>query len=101
VFHYYAGPSKFDDLALLTKDNLAHVQVCDVAGVPRELATDADRIFPGEGDYRLGPIIDRLRQIGYDRWVSLELMSPVLWQSKVSRVVELGMASLARLLTPS
>src|SRR5262249_3556307 len=28
VFHYYTGPSKFDDLALLTKDNLAFVQVC-------------------------------------------------------------------------
>ena len=66
VFHYYTGPSKFDDLSLLTRDNLAFVQVCDVAGVPRELATDADRILPGEGDFRLGPIIQRLRTIGYD-----------------------------------
>src|SRR6202011_1400970 len=56
VFHYYTGPSKFEDLGLLTRDNLAFVQVCDVAGVPRELAADADRIFPGEGDFALGPI---------------------------------------------
>ena len=27
VFHYYTGPSKFEDFALLNKDNLAFVQV--------------------------------------------------------------------------
>src|SRR5262249_6189983 len=27
VFHYYIGPSKFEDLALLTPQTLAHVQV--------------------------------------------------------------------------
>ena len=98
VFHYYTGPSKFDDLALLTRDNLAFVQVCDLAGVPRELATDADRVFPGEGDFRLGPIMDRLRAIGYDGWVSLELFNPTLWQVKATQVAELGLAAVQRLL---
>jgi 4-hydroxyphenylpyruvate dioxygenase len=98
VFHYYTGPSKFDDLAGLTPDNLAFVQVCDVAGVPRELATDADRVFPGEGDFRLDPIIERLRRIGYDGYVSLELMNPTLWQSRPSQLVELGFDAVRRLL---
>lgn len=98
AFHYYTGPSKLEDLGLLTKDNLAHVQVCDVAGVPRELATDADRIFPGEGDYRLGPLIRHLRTIGFEGWLSLELFNPVVWQAKVSQVAELGLGALQRLL---
>jgi sugar phosphate isomerase/epimerase len=98
VFHYYTGPSKFDDLGLLTRDNVAFVQVCDLAGVPRELATDADRILPGEGDFRLEPIIERLRAIGYDGWVSLELLNPRLWQAKVSQVAELGLGAVRRLL---
>lgn len=97
LFHYYTGPSKFDDLAFLSKDNLAFVQVCDLAGVPRELATDADRIFPGEGDFRLDPIMAHLRGVGYDGWVSLELMNPNLWQAKASQVAELGMTALRRL----
>lgn len=101
LFHYYTGPSKFDDLSLLTKENLAFVQVCDLAGVPRELATDADRILPGEGDFRLGPVIDRLRAIGYDGWVSLELLNPTLWQAKVSQVAELGLQAVQRLLGPA
>ena len=99
AFHYQTGPSKPEDLDRLTARNLAHVQVCDVAGVPRELMTDADRVFPGEGDFRLGPIVNRLREIGYARSVSLELMNPVLWRSKPTQVAELGTAALRRLLS--
>jgi 4-hydroxyphenylpyruvate dioxygenase len=98
VFHYYTGPSKPEDLEHLSAANLAFVQVCDLAGVVRELATDADRIFPGEGDFRLGPIFARLRQIGYDGWVSLELMNPTVWQAKPAHVAELGLSALQRLL---
>jgi sugar phosphate isomerase/epimerase len=96
VFHYYTGPSKFDDLALLSRDNLVFVQLSDLIGVPRELATDADRIFPGEGDFQLGPILGHLRALGYDGWVSLELLNPTLWQVKPSQVAELGLAALQR-----
>jgi sugar phosphate isomerase/epimerase len=98
VFHYYTGPSKFEDLALLTPGNLAYVQLCDLAGVPRELATDADRVLPGEGDFRLGPIVEQLRRVGYDGWVSLEVMNPTLWQVKATQVAELGLMALRRVL---
>ncbi len=98
VFQYYKGPSKPEDLGLLTSKNVAHVQLCDVAGVPRELMTDADRVLPGEGDFLLAPILLRLREIGYTRFVSLELMNPVVWRSKPSQVSELGLASLTRTL---
>jgi sugar phosphate isomerase/epimerase len=98
VFHYYKGPSKFEDLALLTPANLAHVQLSDLVGVPRELATDADRILPGDGDFQLGPILNHFRAIGYDGWVSLELMNPTLWQMKASQVAEIGITALRRLL---
>jgi 2-keto-myo-inositol isomerase len=96
VFHYYKGPSKAEDLERLTAKNLAHVQVCDVAGVPRELMTDADRVMPGEGDFRLDVIVDRLKAIGYAGWVSLELMNPTVWKAKPSQVAELGMTALRR-----
>jgi 2-keto-myo-inositol isomerase len=98
VFHYYTGRSKFEDLGLLTPANLAFVQVSDLAGVARELASDGDRVLPGDGDFQLGPIVQALRQIGYDGWVSLELMNPTLWQTKPSTVAELGLMALRRLL---
>ena len=62
AFHYYCGPSKPEDLGHLTRENLFHVQLCDLAGQPRELATDGDRVLPGDGDFFLAPIVEHLRR---------------------------------------
>ena len=101
VFHYYTGPSKFEDLAYLSPRNLAWVQVCDVSGTPRELAGDGDRILPGEGDFQLGPIIEQLGRIGYDGYVSLEVLNPHLWQVAADRVADLGHQALLRRAGPA
>jgi 4-hydroxyphenylpyruvate dioxygenase len=98
VFHYYKGPSKFEDLDLLTPHNLAFVQVSDLAGVPRELAGDADRVLPGDGDLPLTAILAKLRDRGYDGWVCLELLNPALWQNPPAQVYEIGLAALKRVL---
>jgi sugar phosphate isomerase/epimerase len=98
VFHYYTGPSKLEDLALLTSSNLMHVQLCDLAGVPRELATDSDRILPGDGDFQLEPILEHLRKIGYTGWVSVELFNPGLWGMQPAQVAETALAAVRRLL---
>src|SRR6185312_13579453 len=90
LFHYYTGPSKFEDLAYLSAENLAWVQASDLSGVPRELAGDADRIFPGEGDFQIGPILDHLASIGYDGYVSLEVLNPQLWAIPADRVADAG-----------
>ena len=67
VFHYYVGPSKLEDLAHVTSDNLFHVQLSDLVDVPRELARDSDRILPGDGDLLLEPIIQHLQARGLRR----------------------------------
>ena len=96
VFHYYSGPSKLEDFMLLPPDRLFHVQFCDVAGVPRELATDADRILPGDGDYQLDLMVQTLRGMGYDGWVALELLNPSLWQANPQQVAEIGITVLRK-----
>jgi sugar phosphate isomerase/epimerase len=98
VFHFQMGPSKLEDLAGLSRDNLAWVQLCDVSGTPRELAGDGDRILPGDGDLPLGPIVAHLGRIGYEGFVSLELMNPHLWRVAADRVADLGYRSLLRAL---
>lgn len=99
IHHFYTGASKLEDLGLIDPESLAYVQVSDLAGVPRELATDSDRILPGEGDFPLIPIFQMLQQQGYEGWVSLELMNPTLWQIEPSQVVELGYSAIDRLLS--
>ncbi|HWB11730.1 MAG TPA: sugar phosphate isomerase/epimerase [Pirellulales bacterium] len=98
VFHFYAGPSKAEDLAYLTPENLFHVQLADVAGVPREFASDADRILPGDGDFQLQPIVDALRAMGYEGYVSLELMNPQIWRVPARQLGEVGMTALRAVL---
>jgi sugar phosphate isomerase/epimerase len=99
-FHYYTGASKFEDLGYLTGDSMAWVQICDLSGTPRELARDSDRILPGEGDFQIGPVLDHLRRIGYDGYVSLEVLNPQLWQVPADRVADLGYQALCRVLGP-
>jgi sugar phosphate isomerase/epimerase len=98
VFHYYTGPSKLEDLAYLSRANLAWVQVCDLSGTPRELAGDRDRILPGDGDFQLAPIVEQLGRIGYDGYVSLEVLNPRLWEVDSDRVADLGRRALSRVL---
>jgi sugar phosphate isomerase/epimerase len=98
VFHYYTGPSKFEDLSLMTADRLAHLQLSDLSGIARELATDADRILPGDGDFALEPILARCRAVGYDGWVSVELMNPTLWQANPKQVAEVAITALRKVL---
>ena len=98
VFHYYTGPSKSEDLSRLSRENLAWVQLCDVSDTPRELARDSDRILPGDGSFPLGPIMEQLSEIGYDGFVSLEVLNPQLWQVPADRVADLGYQALCRVL---
>jgi 4-hydroxyphenylpyruvate dioxygenase len=94
LFHFFVGPSKFDDLGLLSPANLFHVQVSDIADRPRELAADADRIIPGDGDFRLPPVFEYLRQIEYEGAVSLELLNPLFWQIAARQIGEIGLTAL-------
>jgi 2-keto-myo-inositol isomerase len=96
LFHYYKGPSKPDDLVGLSRENLAHVQFSDVAGVPREWMTDSDRVMPGDGDFQFGPVVETLRRIGYEGYIALEVMNPVFWKMKLTQVAELGLMALRR-----
>lgn len=98
AFHYHCGPSKGEDLGYLTAANLFHVQLCDLADVPRELAADGDRILPGDGDLPLEQVVGRLQEIGYLGAVSIELMNPQLWQVPPLQFGEIAITSLRKVL---
>ena len=97
-FHFTVGPSKPLDLGLLSNDNLAHVQLSDIADVPREMAGDADRILPGEGSSPPDELVARLKEIGYSGAVAVELQNPMLWRVLPRQFGEIALTSLRRLL---
>ncbi len=98
AFHFFTGPSKEADLAYLSAENLFHVQFCDLAGQPREFAADGDRVLPGDGDFPLAAIVERLREISYAGCVSVELMNPAIWQIPPLQFGEVGITALRKVL---
>ena len=97
LFHFWNGPSKESDLELLGEIPLGIVQASDISGIPRELATDGQRILPGEGDIPLKSLLKKVGQTGYSGPVSVELLNPQIWGIKPSHVAELSLSALTRL----
>ncbi|MCX7402725.1 MAG: sugar phosphate isomerase/epimerase [Planctomycetia bacterium] len=97
-FHFTVGPSKALDLGLLSRENLAHVQLSDIADVPREMASDSERILPGEGSSPPDDLVRTLVAIGYTGSVSVEVYNPWLWRVPPRQFGEIAMTSLRRLL---
>jgi sugar phosphate isomerase/epimerase len=95
-FHWTVGPSKPLDLWLLSKENLAHVQLSDLVDVPREMATDADRILPGEGSSPTDDLVRRLGEIGYTGGVAVELHDPRMWRVPPRQFGEIAMTALRK-----
>ena len=98
LFQFAVGPSKWSDLGYLNVDNLFHVQLSDLADVARELASDADRIMPGEGELPVAELVTQLRSMEYQGTVSIELLNPQIWQVPPLQFGEIGMTCLRRLL---
>ena len=85
-------------MAYLSAENLFHVQVCDLAGQPREFAADGDRVLPGDGDFPLGAVVDRLREINYAGAVSVELMNPSIWRIPPRQFGEVAITAVRKVL---
>jgi len=97
-FQWTVGPSKPLDLWLLSRENLAHVQLSDIGDVPREMAGDADRILPGEGSSPVDDLVRRLGEIGYAGAVAVELLNPQLWGVPPRQFGEIAITALRKLL---
>jgi len=66
--------------------------------VPREMASDADRILPGEGASPPDDLVRRLAEIGYRGAVAIELHNPALWRVPPRQFGEITMTALRKLL---
>jgi 2-keto-myo-inositol isomerase len=74
VYHFWAGPSKFEDLDLIEPGEIHHVHFADTPlQPPLEVAEQKDRAYPGEGIAPLQKILNKLVEKGYNRALSLEL----------------------------
>ncbi|MBS0266728.1 MAG: sugar phosphate isomerase/epimerase [Planctomycetes bacterium] len=91
-FHIYRGGGSLESIAKLQGDQVAIMHFNDSpTDPPRALQHDKDRVYPGDGHLDLKRELQLLRQIGYDRWLSLELFREDLWAANPLEVARVGL----------
>ncbi len=91
-FHIFRGGGSVESISKLSAGQIAisHFNDC-VDDPPREQQHDPDRVMPGDGMMDLGRYCDLLREVGYDRWLSLELFREDLWARDPADVAREGL----------
>jgi sugar phosphate isomerase/epimerase len=79
-YHFWSGPSKFEDMDLLQPGDVAHVHFQDVPDMPRELLDNTTRLIPGDGITPIAKILKKLVEKGYAGPLSVELFLPEFQQ---------------------
>lgn len=91
-FHIFRGGGSPESIALLRPEQIAIFHFNDTpAQPPRIDQHDHSRVYPGEGHLDLRRQLNLLRQIGYRRWLSLELFREDLWQRDPLEVAQIGL----------
>jgi 2-keto-myo-inositol isomerase len=75
-YHFWSGPSKFEDLESARSGEIGHVHFQDVPNIPQELMEQTTREIPGDGVAPLDKILRTLQAKGYTGTLSVELFLP-------------------------
>jgi sugar phosphate isomerase/epimerase len=91
-FHMVRGQrTTLEDLRALPVDRIGIVHLDDVPySKPFSEMSDADRVYPGDGDIPLDEMLETLRAMQYRGPVSLELFNREYWEQDPAQVVQTG-----------
>jgi sugar phosphate isomerase/epimerase len=91
-FHIFRGGGSVESIAKLHGQQVAIAHFNDTpAHPPRNEQRDSDRVWPGDGHLDLHRYLALLRQISFQRWLSLELFRPELWARDPLEVARIGL----------
>jgi sugar phosphate isomerase/epimerase len=97
VFHLYKSGAGFGGLRVISGEALHVIHLNDYpAQPPRERATDADRVFPGDGIAPYPAILSTLRAIGFHGTLSLEVFNREYWKRDPLEVARTGLERMRR-----
>ncbi len=91
-FHIFRGGGSVESIAKTRSEQIAICHFNDVPeSPPREQQRDPDRVYPGDGHFDLQRMLALLRQVNYNRWLSLELFRDDLWAQDPREVAHVGL----------
>lgn len=92
VYHVYRGGSGFAGLEVIAGKALHCFHMNDYpTDRPRQELTDADRVYPGDGNAPLTDILRTLQRVGFRGALSLELFNRDYWKLPAEEVARTGL----------
>ncbi|MCP4962896.1 MAG: sugar phosphate isomerase/epimerase [Actinomycetia bacterium] len=92
IYHLHRGGSDINSLDVIDGSALKIVHVNDYpTGTSPQDLTDADRVYPGDGDGPISDIVKRLDAKQANIVLSLELFDPSLWKRDPLDVAKTGL----------
>ena len=98
VYHTYRGGGDFAAYRRLSASLLPVLHVNDYPAAPaRDMLSDPDRVWPGDGIAPWADIFANLDAAGADPWLSIELFNPAYWRTTPDDTMRVGMEKMKRL----
>lgn len=102
VYHLHKGGSGFSGLKLLSGKALQVFHMNDYPAEPGPATiTDAHRVYPGDGVAPLKSLLQDLRAIGFQGFLSLELFNPEYWKQDPLMVAKTGLQKMQAIVQAS
>jgi 2-keto-myo-inositol isomerase len=98
TFHFFLGEHSINDLETIPIEKLWLIHINDAIEKPLNELQDYDRVLPQQGFFNLELFVNKIKLIGYDNWLSLELFNEQLWKNDPYIVAQNSISSLARLI---
>lgn len=95
VYHTYRGGGSFEMFRRMTANRVPVLHVNDYPARTRQQLTDADRVWPGDGDAPWEQILGNLAAAGNSPWLSLELFNLSYQRTTPSDTVNTGIAMMS------
>jgi len=98
-WHWYHQDGTVAELEALAVDQIVHVHINDAPDLPKDTLGDVkDRVFPGEGVIDLAGFVGALAQVGYEDYLSPEILNPAVRELPGDAAIERAVGGVRRLL---
>lgn len=94
IYHIYKGGSSLLSLRHMSEESIGLFHINDYPSISPSEITDSDRVYPGDGIAPLTPLFRRLRDMGYNRFLSLELFNGEYYKQEPLSVARTGLDKL-------
>ena len=98
TFHFFVGEHSVNELGTIPLDKLWLIHMNDAIEKPFNELQDSHRVLPCHGFFNLEMFVKKLKEIGYDKWLSLELFNEKIWEEDPYKVAEDSIESIRKLL---